>query len=345
MRRQIAGAMNSPGRSTILVTGATGFLGRHVCAALLARGYRVRGLVRPESGAPEPGVEAIRTNGLHDRIAIREAVRGAMAVIHLAARVHVMRDRERDPLAAFRAVNVDGTRILLLESIAAGVDRFVFTSSVKAMGEANEMAWTEETPPRPVDPYGVSKLEAEAVVRQTAADAGLHAPILRFPLVYGPGMKGNMLRLFRAVDRGWPIPIVRVRNRRSLLFVGNAVDAVIACLETPAAGRETFLVSDGRDVSTIELVEAIGRVLGRRPRLVPIPYGALRAGGRLGDLIARVAPFPLTTAAVDRLTSSLTVDPRRIERVVGFRPAVTFEDGLRRTAEWYLSGRTAERTK
>src|SRR5690606_39113362 len=133
-------------------------------------------------------------NGLHDRIAIREAVRGAMAVIHLAARVHVMRDRERDPLAAFRAVNVDGTRILLQESIAAGVDRFVFTSSVKAMGEANEMAWTEETPPRPVDPYGVSKLEAEAVVRQTAADAGLHAPILRFPLGYGPGMKGNMLR-------------------------------------------------------------------------------------------------------------------------------------------------------
>lgn len=330
-------------QGTILVTGATGFVGRHLSAALVARGYRVRAVVRAGSGAPVSGVEVVRTNGLQDRVGIRDALRDVAAVIHLAARVHVMRDRERDPLAAFRLVNVEGTRLLLEEAVAAGVDRFVFISSVKAMGEANDSAWTEETPACPADPYGVSKLEAEEVVRAVSADAGLHAPILRFPLVYGPGMKGNMLRLFRAVDRGWPIPVVRIANRRSLLFVGNAVDAILACLETPAAGRETFLVTDGRDVSTGELVETIGRVLGRSPRLVPVPYGVLRIAGRIGDLIARVGPFPLTTSAIDRLTSSLTVDAGRIQRLVGFRPAFTFEDGLGRTAAWYLANRSGER--
>jgi UDP-glucose 4-epimerase len=182
-----------------------------------------------------------------------------------------MHDRAADPLAAFREVNVDGTRAVLQAARAAGVARFVFVSSTKAVGEVTERPWTEAEPPRPVDPYGVSKLEGERVVRELAGEAGLHAPILRLPLAYGAGAKGNILRLFEAVDRGAPLPFALVRNRRSLLFAGNFVAAVDAVLTSPAAASETFFASDGDDLSTPDLIRLIGSALGRRPRLLPVP--------------------------------------------------------------------------
>lgn len=321
------------GRVT-LVTGASGFLGRHVCRRLLDDGAAVRGLFRSADSAL-PGIERARWTDLLDRAAIRDAVKGADAVVHLAARVHVMADKAGSPLAEYRRTNVEGTRTLVEESVAAGVRRFVFLSSVKAVGEQSERPWTEQTPPRPVDPYGVSKLEAEKVVCDLAAAGGMAASVLRLPLVYGPEMKANMLRLFDAVDRGMPLPLGGIRNQRSVVFAANVAAAVLTVLASPAAAGETFFVRDAKDVSTPELVRAIARALGRPARLVPIPPALFTAAGRVGDLVSRVMPVPMNSAVADRLLGSLTVDASKLTRVTGFQPPFSLEEGLRLTAEWY----------
>lgn len=323
---------------TVLVTGASGFLGGHVCRRLAGAGWRVRGLVRP-GRALAPGVDPAPADGLGDADAVARAVQGADAVVHLAARVHVMRDTSADPLAEFRRVNVEGTRVLLDAAVAAGVRSFVFASSAKAVGEWTRAPWTEETEPRPADPYGLSKLEAERLVLARAAGTGTAATVLRLPLIYGPGVRANVLRLFDSVARGIPLPFRGIENRRTLLFSGNAAAAVLAVLESPEAAGETFFVSDGRSVSTPELVELIAGALGRRARLLPLPQRLLRAAARAGDVLARAVPFPLTTAAVDRLTGSLEVDSSRLTRVTGFVPPYTMEEGLAETAAWYRSTR------
>lgn len=319
---------------TVAVTGATGFIGAALCRELAGQGWRVRALGRREPG-PLPNGIAFHRADLLDAPSLRAALAGATTVIHLAARVHVMREQAADPLAEFRRVNVTGTELLLEEAVRAGVTRLVFASSVKAVGESSELPFTESTPPRPGDPYGQSKLEAEELVRRAAKAHALDATVLRLPLVYGPGMKGNMLRLFRAVDRGLPLPLGLVRNRRSLVFLGNMTGAVLAVLRTPARGPRTFFVSDGDDVSTPDLLRSIGRALGRAPRLVPVPPVAFRAAGRLGDVVSTVRPVPLTTAAVDRLLSTLVVDSSALGRATGFVPRYTLDAGLGITAEWY----------
>ena len=294
----------------------------------------MRGLVRPgRAGSLPRGVEAAEASGLDDRSALRAALRGVDAAVHLAARVHVMRDTSLDPLAEFRRVNVEGTRALLEEAVAAGVGRFVLASSVKAMGEGGAAVLTEETPAEPVDAYGVSKLEAEVVAGGFAER--IHVASARFPLVYGPGVKGNMLRLFQLVDRGIPLPLGAVRNRRSLLFVGNASAAIDALLTSTYPSGEVFLVSDGRDLSTPEVVEEIARALGRPPRLLPFPVGPARLAARVGDAIDRIAPFPLTSRALHRLLGSLYVDSSRLARFTGFEPPFTVQEGLAETARWY----------
>jgi UDP-glucose 4-epimerase len=328
----MAAVVTRPLPATVLVTGANGFLGRHVCSALIARRIAVRGLLRQPGAFLHPGVVPAPAQGLDDLAAIRAALRGVEGVIHLAARVH----QEPTPAAAraFRAVNVEGTRSLLGEALSAGARDFVFVSSVKAVGEVSEAPWTESTPPAPTDAYGLTKLEAETVVRSLADREGVHAPILRLPLVYGPEMKANALRLFQLVDRGVPLPLGSVRNRRSLLFTGNLMAALFASLESPA-GSDTFFVSDAEDLSTPELVTLIARSLGRRARLVPVPVGLLRMAGRVGDVVARAWPFPLTTAAIDRLVGSLSVDSSKLIRLTGYSPPYSVAEGLRITAEWY----------
>lgn len=321
----------------VLVTGASGFLGRPVTRALLERGARVRGLARPRSAPLEPGVEPAPVEGLDDREGLRRALGGVGAVVHLAARVHVMRDTAADPLAEFRRVNVEGTRAVLEEAIRAGARRFVYASSVKALGEGGDAVLADDTPPAPADPYGVSKLEAERVVRELADAAGVHAAILRFPLVYGPGVGANFLKLIQTIDRGLPLPFGLVRNRRSMVYVGNAAAALAAALESPLAAGETFLVSDGDDISTPELVRRIARALRRPARLIPIPPALFAAGGRVGDLLVRAVPFPLTSAAVHRLLGSLAVDASRFRALTGFTPPFTMDEGLAATAAWYRS--------
>lgn len=324
----------------VLVTGANGFLGQHVCRTLERAGLRVRGLVRdPNSVDVGTCADIAVANDLTDRGALRAALRDVNAVVHLAARVHQIRDVDPDPIRAFRRVNVEGTRSLLDEAIAAGVRRFVFISTVKAVGEATVEPWTDETVPEPTDPYGISKLEAERLVLETAARAAVEPVVLRLPLLYGPGMKANMLRLFDLVWRGIPLPLGLVGNRRSLLFVENAADAILAVLRANAGMGETYFVSDGEDVSTPDLIRAIAVALDRRARLIPVPPTVLKAVGRCGDLLARFGSFPLTTAEVNRLLDSLVIDSSRIRRAVGFSPAHRLEDGLAITARWYREGR------
>lgn len=333
-RVSVSGTAAAFHEAPVLVTGASGFLGTHVCVALVAQGCTVRALVRDGARAPAGAIPFVAPD-LLDREAIRRAMVGAGTVVHLAARVHVMRDRAADPDALYRATNVEGTRVLLEEAIRAGVPRFVFISSVKAVGEGSVIAWTERTPPAPVDPYGRSKLEAERLVRTLADAAGVHAPILRLPLVYGPGMKGNMLSLFTAVQRGIPLPLGAIDNRRSLVYSGNVVAAIHAIATTPSVPRETFFVSDGQDLSTTELIRAIGTALGRQPRLLPVPVTVFHAAARVGDLVSRVVPFPLTTAAVHRLFGTLVVDSRHLRAATGFTPPFTVHQGLQETAAWF----------
>jgi UDP-glucose 4-epimerase len=210
----------------------------------------------------------------------------------------------------------------------------VFASSIKAVGEHSTEPWTESVVPAPADAYGRTKLEAEQLIADRAATAGLHAPILRLPLVYGAGMKANMLRLFDTVDRDIPLPFGAVRNRRSLLYAGNMVAALLGTLES-SAGSGTFFVSDDDDMSTPELVCAIAEALGRRARLLRVPVAILRAGGRAGDVLGRLGRFPLTSSALDRVVGSLAVDCSRLKRLTGYGPPFRARDGLRLTADWY----------
>jgi nucleoside-diphosphate-sugar epimerase len=259
-------------------------------------------------------------------------MRGLEGVIHLAARVHM--PRSSGDMEAFRKVNVEGTRFVLEAAVASGVRDLVFVSTVKVMGETSDEPWTEDMRPAPVDPYGATKLEAEQLVREYSRRAGLHAPILRPPLVYGPGMRANALRLFRAIDRGLPLPLGGIRNRRSFLYVGNLTAALLGTLASEN-GNDTFFVSDCQDLSTTELATAVGRALGRPARLARVPMPLLKAAGRIGDQLGRVAPFPLNSPAVARLIGSLAVDCSKLSRLTGYLPPFSMEEGLRLTAEWY----------
>jgi len=281
----------------------------------VARGHEVVGLARRTGVTLPPGVATALCPDLSDRQSLTRALARVQAVVHLAGRAHIAE-------AEFRRTNVEGTRVLLEESISAGAACFVFISSVKAVGEATEVPWTETVVPAPTTPYGIAKLEAEQVVRRLSEPHSLAAPILRLPLAYGSGVKANMLNLFEWVSKGLPLPLAGIQNRRSFVFAGNVAAAIEAVLAAPGAGAETFFVSDQEDISTPQLVQRIGAALDRRPRMFTIPGVALRLAGRI-------------SGAVRRLTDSLTVDSSKLTRITGFVPPHTVDQGLRETATWF----------
>lgn len=254
------------------------------------------------------------------------ALRDVETVIHLAARTHVMRDTAADPYAEYRRVNVLGTQTLALAAASAGVRRFVFLSSIKVNGEqtTNE-PYTEQDVPHPEDLYGITKWEAEQVLLAAAATSRMETVVLRPPLVYGAGVKGNFLSLMRAIDHGMPLPFASIHNHRSLLYVGNLVDAITLCVEHPAAAGRTYLLADDEAVSTPDLVRNIASALGRSARLLPFPPPLLKlAGATLGR-----------SAAVARLIGSLQIDGGRIRQELGWRPHHDMAGGLAQTARWY----------
>lgn len=329
---------------TCLVTGAAGFLGRHFLAALAERGVPAVALVSPRSEAAGlPGDPTVVRADLARADAPPPALPAVDCVIHLAARVHRLRDRAADPLAAFRAVNVDGTLRISRAAAAAGARRFLLMSSVKAMGEERDGAFDESLPCRPTSPYGESKLEAERAILELAERRGLHATVLRLPMVYGPGNKGNMLRLLAAAAAGRKLPLGAVRNRRSLLFAGNAVAAALLALASDRARGRVYLVADGPPRSSGELYAAICEAMGRPPLLRAVPPALLRALGRAGGLAERVLgrELPVNPGVIRRLIGDLEVDIGRIRRELGFEPPTDFATGIRATVDWYLGARAA----
>lgn len=310
----------------VLITGANGFVGSALRERLGKDGVSVRCAVR----ALNPGEDftgKIAIGYLSANTDWTAALRDVEQVVHLAARVHVMHDAAQDPLHEYRRTNVQGTLNLARQAAAAGVRRFVFVSSIKVNGEATfaGQPFTEQDPAAPQDAYGTSKMEAEQGLRQIAADTGLEVVVIRPPLVYGPGVKANFAALLRAVQRGYPLPLGAVHNQRSLVGLDNLVDFIITCTTHPQAANQTFLVSDGQDLSTTELVRGMAQAAGVPARLLPVPVWALRAGASLlgrGD-------------AVQRLCGNLQVDIAKARNLLGWVPPVSVEEGLRRAMGGY----------
>jgi nucleoside-diphosphate-sugar epimerase len=314
---------------TILVTGATGFVGQALCSELIKRGRATRAVLRSASGLPVTGCEPVIIPKINADTDWREAFEPGGhvdTVVHLAARVHVMHDDSVDPLAAFREINVAGTERLARAAAAKGVKRLVYVSSVKVNGEETfgEQKFTESDQPLPQDPYGLSKWEAEQVLHRVAAETGIEIVIVRPPLVYGPGVKGNFALMLSALRRRLPLPLASAHNLRSLVYVGNLVDALIACATHPAAAMQTFLVSDGEDVSTPDLLCRLGAAQGNPARVLPCPVAWLRCGARLVG----------KTGQLDRLLGSLRVDSRKIRRELNWIPPFTLQQGLIATTQF-----------
>ncbi len=307
----------------VFVTGATGFIGRALCQRISAEGWSLKACIRRASDRDllPKAAEGVAVGSI-DRTPFRqEDFAGVDAVIHLAARVHVMKAEAPDALEAFRLTNVAATERLARAAAAAGVRRFIFISSVKVNGEGQDRAYTENDMPDPKDAYGITKHEAEEALRRIAAETGLEVVILRLPLVYGPGVKANFKRLIRAACL--PLPLGSIKNSRSFIYLENLLDVIMLCVQHPRAAGETFFVSDGEDVATPDLVRMIARARGRRALLFPVPVGALVA---LGKMVGR-------EAAVHRVTASLTVDTGKIRSMLGWAPRFRMEEGIRATVE------------
>lgn len=314
---------------TVLVTGANGFVGRAISRAFLERGDSVLGLVR-HAQSVRAGVRewVLQTSDFTDIQNHWPAGVRCDVAIHLAARVHVMRDDSSDPLSAYRATNVAGTLRCAEAARAAGARRFVFVSSIKVIAEADAGRPLRETDePAPVDPYGISKLEAERALIDYSRESGLEIVIVRPPLVYGPGVRANFLQLMSAIAKGVPLPLGSIAARRSLIFVDNLADALVHCTTDPRAAGETFHVTDGRDLSVSELARALATQLHAPARLIPVPVGLLGLAGRLTG----------RSAQVDRLIGELRVDSSHICERLGWYPPHTVEHGLLETAAWYRS--------
>ena len=315
----------------ILVTGANGFIGRALSERLMVEGYKVRGVFRDSTQmtARSLGVEMIQIRGIHSETNWSKVLNGINGIVHLAAKVHVCRRNSADPYALFREINVDGTKYLAQQAVKAKVRRFVYLSTVKVNGEGRAAPYNEMDIHQPQDAYSFSKWEAEKILGKIAEETGMEVVIIRSPLVYGPHVKANFLRLLELVERGVPLPLESVNNRRSLVYIGNLVDAIVTCVSHPRAAGNTYLVSDGEDVSTPELIRRISFVLGKPARLFPFPSVMLKMVGIISG----------QSVPIDRLLKSLTVDCSKIRRELDWQAPFSMDQGLSETARWYKGRR------
>lgn len=310
----------------ILVTGASGFVGQALCAELLRRGCPMRAAVRHQMGAKTTPMPVSVVGDINADTDWTAALEGASTVIHLAARVHVMSDTVADPLAEFRQINVAGTERLARSAAAGGVKRLVYVSTIKVNGEETRdgRKFSAADPAAPQGDYGVSKWEAEQALHRVAAETGLEVVILRPPLLYGPGVKGNFAQMLGAIARHLPLPFASIHNRRSLIYVGNLVDALIACATHPAAAGQTFLLCDGEDVSTPDMLRKLAACMGVPPLLFPCPPALLQ-------LLGKLAGKP---EQLKRLLGSLQIDDDKIRSDLNWAPPYSLLQGLQATAEW-----------
>ncbi len=314
----------------VLVTGANGMIGHVLCPALALDGHQIVAAMRNlQSLGPAVSVQKIMDIG--PETSWTALLKGVDAVVHLAARVHVLRDPAPDPLAAYRRVNVEGTKRLAEQAIAAGVRRFIFLSSIKVHGKGPQ-PYREQDVPFPGDFYGVSKLEAEETLREVTRNTDIELVILRSPLVYGPGVKGNFRQLLRLCELGLPLPFGNIFNRRSLIGTDNLASAICRCLTHPKAPGETFLVSDGEDVSTPDLARSIARKMQKRIYMAPVSPALLET---MLWLIGK-------SGTARRLLGSLTLDSSHIYNILDWCPPHSLDDGLQKTVTWYQNQRKSE---
>jgi nucleoside-diphosphate-sugar epimerase len=305
----------------VLLTGANGFVGKRILDNISRNsGIEHRAVYRRKERTSDSEVVEVQT--LDADTNWSEAVAGQQVVIHAAARVHVMNDSTLNPLSEYRRVNTEGTLNLARYAAVAGVKRFIFISSIKVNGEetSNGRFFTEKGKPAPDDAYGISKLEAEKGLMGIAEETGMEVVIVRPPLVYGPGVKGNFASMIKLVELGLPLPLGAIQNKRSLVAVDNLVDLIVTCIDHPAAANQVFLVGDGHDLSTTELLRSVAKAIGKPSRLIPVPQSMLMFGARLvgkGDV-------------AQRLLGSLQVDISKARTLLGWEPPVTVDEGLRR---------------
>ncbi len=317
-------------KKAILVTGANGFVGRAVCMQAVSLGMEVRGVQRGGTVSTCP-VQVVQIDELDGATQYAQALAGCDAIVHCAARVHVMTDRGIDSLAEYRRVNVEGTLNLANQAVAAHVRRFIFISSIKVNGESTPRGqpFSISDVPAPQDAYGKSKFEAEQALLVLAKQTGLEVVIIRPPLVYGPGVKANFASMVRWLQSGLPLPLGAINNQRSLVALGNLTDLIMTCLDHPAAKNRTFLVSDGQDVSTTELLRLMAHAMHRPARLLPVPQSMLLLTLRLIGL----------SGFAQRLCASLQVDIASTRQLLDWTPPLTLEQGLRQVV---AGGREAE---
>ena len=291
----------------------------------------IRCAVRRDLAPLTQGVDYVVTGELSPEQNWHSALTGIDCVIHLAARVHVMRDETREPIDEYRRINVDATLNLAQQSIQCGVRRFIFISSIKVNGESSESGhpFSCDDHPDPQDAYGISKYEAEIGLRQLAENTGMEVIIIRPPLVYGPGVKANFLSIMKLIHLGIPLPLGSVYNQRSLVALDNLVDLIVTCIDHPKAVNQTFLVSDCEDMSTTQLLQRIGQALGKPARLIPVPVG----------LMTIIAKLLWQGAVAQRLFGSLRVDSSRTRDILGWKPVVTVHEALLKTVNAYLASR------
>jgi nucleoside-diphosphate-sugar epimerase len=311
----------------VLLTGASGFVGRSLCTALGQSGYEVRAAVRTADAVVPGAMQTVCVGEISGQTQWQRALDGVDFVIHAAARAHRVNDPKRNS-RLYTSTNTDGTACLAQAAAAAGVQRLVFLSTVKVNGEENDArAYTATDEPHPQDVYGMSKWLAENAVNEVCARTNMQAAIVRPPLVYGPGVRANFLRLMQWTDAQRPLPLGSVHNRRSMISIWNLCDLLINLLANPAAGNRTWMASDAEDLSTPELVRRLATAMRRRTRLVPVPVMLLRA---LGLITGR-------SSEVSRLCGSLAVDISQTRAALGWSPPVSVDEGLSRTVAWYLS--------
>lgn len=313
----------------VFLTGGSGFVGSALTKRLVARGDQVTACVRTIPAAPVSGARYLTVDDRLEAPGLPEALARSDIVVHLVARTHSADLADPAALELYRRINVDMTRALARKCLEAGVRRFVFLSSVKVHGERSDArGFREDDVPRPEDVYGHTKLEAEQALAHETSGTTLAHTIVRPPLIYGPGVKANFLRMMRAIDRGLPLPLASVRNARSLVGLGNLCDFIVNAMEHPAARGETFLVSDRERPSTPMLLRAIGTALGRPARLVPVPLAVLAAVARL---LGR-------QGELQRLTGTLVVDTTKAARVLGWRAPFSLDEQLREAIDDYRLG-------
>jgi len=326
--------MKFPGATSmvnkVMVTGATGFVGKPLVQQLSKNNqYVVRAVARIDiTGLFEPNVEMGYVNDIDADTDWTEALTGCDTVIHTAARVHVMKEHADDPLAEFRRVNLVGTLNLARQAVQQGVSRFIFISSIKVNGEstAKNNPFTPEAIPQPEDAYAISKYEAEEGLRALAVETGLDVVVIRPPLIYGPAVKGNFQRMMKWLINDLPLPLGKIPNKRSFVAVDNLINLITLCITHPQAANQLFLASDGEDLSTSELLQRMGRALGKKTRLLPVPFVILRAGAALigkQDML-------------QRLCGSLQIDASKAYDLLGWKPVTQVDEALHRTAQHYL---------